>query len=94
MIKNFTYCNFHFYREQETFLSEPAEETHKTYSYYKDWRDDVVDSNLFYIRPGHHNPTSMPMFSETHIAENVKIGWLYLGEYSFFCLHFIEIHVL
>ncbi|XP_026323914.1 transmembrane protein 43 homolog isoform X2 [Hyposmocoma kahamanoa] len=65
--------------EQETFLSEPAEETHKTYSYYKDWRDDVVDSNLFYIRPGHHNPTSMPMFSETHIADNVKIGWLYLG---------------
>ncbi|KAJ2946442.1 hypothetical protein O0L34_g12485 [Tuta absoluta] len=65
--------------EQETFLSEPAEESRKTYWYHKDWRDYVVDSNLFYIRPGHHNPTSMPMFSETHVAENVKIGWLHLG---------------
>ncbi|KAI8429834.1 hypothetical protein MSG28_000342 [Choristoneura fumiferana] len=65
--------------EQENFLSEPAEESQKTYWYHKDWRDYVVDSNLFYIRPGHHNPTSMPLFSETHIAENVKIGWLFLG---------------
>ncbi|KAJ0181157.1 hypothetical protein K1T71_003242 [Dendrolimus kikuchii] len=65
--------------EQDTFLSESAEESQKTYWYHKDWRDYVVDSSLFYIRPGHHNPTSMPIFSETHIAENVKIGWLYLG---------------
>ncbi|XP_026764139.2 transmembrane protein 43 homolog [Galleria mellonella] len=65
--------------DQENFLSEPAEESRKTYWYHKDWRDYIVDSSLFYIRPGHHNPTSMPIFSETHIAENVKIGWLYLG---------------
>ncbi|XP_026726044.1 transmembrane protein 43 homolog [Trichoplusia ni] len=65
--------------EQDNFLSEPAEESQKTYWYHKDWRDVVVDSSLFYIRPGHHNPPSMPMFSETHIAESVKIGWLYLG---------------
>lgn len=65
--------------EQENFLSEPAEESRKTYWYHKDWRDYVVESSLFYIRPGHHNPPSMPMFSETHIAENVKVGWLYLG---------------
>ncbi|KAG6453672.1 LOW QUALITY PROTEIN: transmembrane protein 43 homolog [Manduca sexta] len=65
--------------EQDNFLSEPAEESQKTYWYHKDWRDYVVDSSLFYIRPGHHNPTSMPLFSETHIAENVKIGWLYLS---------------
>ncbi|XP_048005244.1 transmembrane protein 43 homolog [Leguminivora glycinivorella] len=65
--------------EQDNFLSEPAEESQKTYWYHKDWRDFVVDSNLFYIRPGHQNPTSMPLFSETHIAENVKIGWLSLG---------------
>ncbi|XP_028038694.1 transmembrane protein 43 homolog [Bombyx mandarina] len=65
--------------EQNNFLSEPAEEYQKTYWYHKDWRDYIVDSNLFYIRPGHHNPTSMPLFSETHIAENVRIGWLYLG---------------
>ncbi|XP_047035160.1 transmembrane protein 43 homolog [Helicoverpa zea] len=65
--------------EQENFLSEPADESRKTYWYHKDWRDYVVESSLFYIRPGHHNPPSMPMFSETHIAENVKIGWLYLG---------------
>lgn len=65
--------------EQENFLSEPAEESHKTYWYHKDWRDYVVDSSLFYIRPGHQNPASMPLFSETHIAESVKIGWLLLG---------------
>lgn len=61
-------------------MSEPVEESQKTYWYHKDWRDYVVDSALFYIRPGHHNPTSMPMFSETHVAENVKIGWMYLGK--------------
>ncbi|XP_037300744.1 LOW QUALITY PROTEIN: transmembrane protein 43 homolog [Manduca sexta] len=70
---------FYMSREQDNFLSEPAEESQKTYWYHKDWRDYVVDSSLFYIRPGHHNPTSMPLFSETHIAENVKIGWLYLS---------------
>ncbi|XP_053601857.1 transmembrane protein 43 homolog [Plodia interpunctella] len=66
-------------QDQENFLSEPADESHKTYWYHKDWRDYIVDSSLFYIRPGHHNPTSMPIFSETHIADNVKIGFLYLG---------------
>lgn len=65
--------------DQDNFLTEPAEESQKTYWYHKDWRDYVVDSSLFYIRPGHHNPTSISIFSETHIAENVKIGWLYLG---------------
>ncbi|XP_068628811.1 transmembrane protein 43 homolog [Battus philenor] len=65
--------------DQQNFLSEPGEESQKTYWYHKDWRDYVVDSSLFYIRPGHHNPTSMPIFSETHIAESVKIGWLFLG---------------
>ncbi|XP_039745035.1 transmembrane protein 43 homolog isoform X1 [Pararge aegeria] len=65
--------------ETENFLSEPAEESQKTYWYHKDWRDHVVESSLFYIRPGHHNPASMPMFSETHIADNVKIGWMHLG---------------
>ncbi|CAK1599770.1 unnamed protein product [Parnassius mnemosyne] len=65
--------------DQENFLSEPGEESQKSYWYHKDWRDYTVDSSLFYIRSGHQNPTFMPIFSETHIAENVKIGWLYLG---------------
>ncbi|CAK1548586.1 unnamed protein product [Leptosia nina] len=65
--------------ETENFISEHADESQKTYWYRKEWKDYVVDSALFYIRPGHHNPTSMPMFSETHIAENVKIGWMFLG---------------
>ncbi|XP_063837254.1 transmembrane protein 43 homolog [Ostrinia nubilalis] len=65
--------------DQENFLSEPGDESQKTYWYHKDWRDYVVDSSLFYIRPGHHNPASMPLFSETHIAENVKIGCLLLS---------------
>ncbi|XP_014360328.2 transmembrane protein 43 homolog [Papilio machaon] len=65
--------------DQQNFLSEPGDETQKTYWYHKEWKDYVVDSSLFYIRPGHENPTSMPIFSETHIAESVKIGWLYLS---------------
>ncbi|VVC94124.1 unnamed protein product [Leptidea sinapis] len=65
--------------ETENFLTERAEESQKTYWYHKEWKDYVVESSLFYIRPGHHNPTSMPLFSETQIAENVKIGWMYLG---------------
>ncbi|XP_048481836.1 transmembrane protein 43 homolog [Plutella xylostella] len=65
--------------DQEHFLTEPGDESQKTYWYHKDWRDYVVDSNLFYIRPGHENPTSMPLFSETHVADYVKIGWLNLG---------------
>ncbi|XP_041974478.1 transmembrane protein 43 homolog [Aricia agestis] len=65
--------------DNENFNNEPSDEAHKTYWYHKDWKDYVVDSSLFYIRPGHHNPTSMPIFSETHIAESVKIGWMTLG---------------
>ncbi|XP_022827614.1 transmembrane protein 43 homolog isoform X1 [Spodoptera litura] len=65
--------------DQDNFISEPADESRKTYWYHKDWRDYVVDSSLFYIRPGHINPAIMPMSSETHIADNVKIGWAYLG---------------
>ncbi|XP_045529869.1 transmembrane protein 43 homolog [Pieris brassicae] len=65
--------------ETDNFISEHADESQKTYWYRKDWKDFVVDSALFYIRPGHHNPTSMPMFSETHVADNVKIGWMFLG---------------
>lgn len=50
-----------------------------TYAYHRDWRDYVVDSSLFYISSGHHNPRDMPMSGQTYLAENVKIGWVYLG---------------
>jgi hypothetical protein len=61
---------------------EEATETESdigSYQYYKDWRDYLVDSNLFYISPGHHNPKDMPTSGQTHIAEIVSIGGLYLG---------------
>lgn len=75
------------FSDQEGFLSEPADESRKTYWYHKDWRDYIVDYRQFYIKAGHHNPESIPLFSETHIAENVKIGWAHLG------LYFYRVHI-
>ncbi|XP_077291509.1 transmembrane protein 43 [Arctopsyche grandis] len=51
----------------------------KSYSYFTDWLDYLVDSNLFYMSPGHHNPKDMSISGQTYIAENVKIGNVFLG---------------
>lgn len=45
-----------------------------------DWRDELVDSRSFYIRTGHHNPTSFPMETKVYVSERVHIGQYELGD--------------
>lgn len=67
-------------REKDDFGNNLDFETDSnTYSYFTDWRDYLVDSNLFYMSPGHHNPKDMPLSGQTYIADNVKIGHIFLG---------------
>lgn len=51
----------------------------RTYYYTMDWRDDIVDSSMFYIRSGHNNPTKFPVESRVQVAEHVSIGYYELG---------------
>lgn len=67
-------------REKDDFGNNlDSEPDINSYSYYTDWRDYLVDSSLFYMSPGHHNPKDMPISGQTHVAENVKIGRVFLG---------------
>lgn len=49
------------------------------YHYFTEWRDKLVDSNSFYIRHGHHNPTTMPLKTHVYVSPLVRVGQLYLG---------------
>lgn len=39
-----------------------------------DWKDNLVDSSLFYIRSGHENPTKFPIETRVQISDHVNIG--------------------
>jgi hypothetical protein len=54
-------------------------ETTKTYSYSKDWSDNLVDSSGFKKPVGHENPKSMPYTSEKWQAEKVELGGFVLS---------------
>lgn len=49
------------------------------YYYVTEWRDKLVNSNSFYIRHGHHNPTEMPLKSQIYVSPFVRVGSLSLG---------------
>lgn len=51
----------------------------RTYYYYRDWRDKLIDSRQFYIQSGHQNPAHFPIESQTQTAEIVSIGRYELG---------------
>lgn len=51
----------------------------RTYYYSMDWRDNIVDSSMFYIRSGHNNPTKFPIQTRVQLAEHVSIGYFELG---------------
>lgn len=51
----------------------------RTYYYTMDWRDNIVDSSMFYIRSGHNNPTKFPIQTRVQLAEHVSIGYYELG---------------
>ena len=48
-------------------------ETTKTYTYEKDWSDDLIDSGGF-KESGHDNPGGMPFSSRTETAPEVRLG--------------------
>ncbi|KAF7997388.1 hypothetical protein HCN44_005665 [Aphidius gifuensis] len=52
----------------------------KNYYYTTEWKDKLIDSDSFYIRNGHENPTEIPIKSQIQIAEEVKIGNVILGD--------------
>uniref|UniRef100_A0A0K8U2Q2 Transmembrane protein 43 n=2 Tax=Bactrocera latifrons TaxID=174628 RepID=A0A0K8U2Q2_BACLA len=51
----------------------------RTYYYYTEWRDKLIDSRNFYIRTGHQNPDRFPIESQTQVADAVFIGKYELG---------------
>lgn len=51
----------------------------RTYYYYTEWRDKLIDSRNFYIRTGHQNPDRFPLESQTQVADAVFIGKYELG---------------
>jgi len=55
-------------------------ERKNNYYYVTEWRDKLVNSNSFYIKYGHHNPTSMPLTSKVYVSPAVRVGHLQLGE--------------
>ncbi|XP_058464419.1 transmembrane protein 43 homolog [Malaya genurostris] len=57
-----------------------AQTEDRSYYYTLDWRDELVDSRSFYIRSGHHNPSTFPLDSKIHVSERVHIGQYELGE--------------
>ena len=44
-----------------------------TYSYEKEWSEDLIDSSNF-KQGGHENPSSIPYSSESFYAKDVKLG--------------------
>ncbi|XP_063219200.1 transmembrane protein 43 homolog isoform X3 [Bacillus rossius redtenbacheri] len=44
------------------------------YIYFTDWKDKLINSSLFFIRPGHENPRKLPRKTKVFISERVTIG--------------------
>jgi hypothetical protein len=49
-------------------------ETVRTYSYSKEWSDDLIDSGRFKQSDSHANPAAMPFESREWTAQTVKLG--------------------
>lgn len=54
-------------------------EKRTTYTYYKDWDDDRVDSGSFEYESGHENPSDWPLYSERFQSDRAKLGAFTLG---------------
>jgi hypothetical protein len=52
---------------------ETDDDGNTTYSYEKEWSEDLIDSSEF-KKGGHENPSSMPYSSEGFYAKEVKLG--------------------
>ncbi|CAG9825569.1 unnamed protein product [Phaedon cochleariae] len=50
------------------------------YYYVTEWRDKLVDSSSFYVRHGHENPRDIPLKTVSHVAPQVRLGQLSVGD--------------
>ncbi len=72
--------NVEMFQWQQTEKSETkqklggGEETTTTYTYAKGWSSMWIDSSQFHAPAGHENPASMPVESETFVAEDIHVG--------------------
>lgn len=57
-----------------------GEECTKTYTYKKEWKDDVVDSDTFHESIGHTNPSSMEYEYQERTKSPIQIQAFTLGE--------------
>lgn len=58
---------------------DAADESLRSYYYFKDWNSAVVDSRSFHSL-SHQNPRQMPMQSKTMTAEKAFVGDFEIGE--------------
>jgi hypothetical protein len=57
-----------------------GEETVTTYTYKKDWSDQLIDSSDFKEPTGHTNPSTFPVEDKTVVASKVTLGGFTLSD--------------
>jgi hypothetical protein len=65
--------------EEESHTSGGRHSTHRTYDYYKTWRDSRIDSTSFHYHSGHENP-QFPILSQGFEAQCTVDGHSVPGE--------------
>lgn len=72
--------NVEMYQWRESSTSESrtklggGQDTVTTYTYDRDWSDEVIDSAAFHEPDGHDNPAAMPFESASWTADHVTLG--------------------
>lgn len=59
---------------------EESDTTHRSYYYFKDWSDEVIDSRSFQHSFSHQNPRQLPMQTKIMIADRAFIGNFEIGD--------------
>lgn len=57
---------------------EDSVRTETTYHYTEEWKTELISSDDFYSRAGHHNPKTIPIESINYEANEVQVGAFYL----------------
>lgn len=60
-------------------IKEEGYDSAADYYYTTEWKDKLIDSDRFYIRFGHENPSEIPIKSQIQIADEVRIGSFVFG---------------
>ena len=59
--------------------SEEDDNDVKTYSYYLDWSDSLIDSTNFGEKNGHQNPVSIPYEDLQLVADDIYVDAFFIG---------------